>query len=179
MSTAQRTPDGHHVLEEVDELDGVLAVREEEVDALVDVPHVAARLVDAVLQDQLLQEHERPLVVRVLPDLPFASGKHSETLVTSPGCAVRIDHEPPVMGAAQSWWLAATDNCPKNKASDGHIRLCTHVHLSASSSNDGLKECGIRRFDGNNTVRILLEAHKLGKQPLAVTDLNIRCRTRM
>ena len=62
-------PDGHHILEEVDELDGVLAVGEEEVDALVDVPHVAARLVDAVLQDELLQEHERPLVVRVLPHL--------------------------------------------------------------------------------------------------------------
>jgi hypothetical protein len=62
-------PDGDTVLEEVDELDGVLPVGEEEVDALVDVLDIATGLVDAVLQDQLLQEHERPLVVRVLPDL--------------------------------------------------------------------------------------------------------------
>lgn len=54
-------------LQEVDELLAVVAVGKVEVDALVLRLDVDALLVRTVLQDELLQEHERPLVVDVLP----------------------------------------------------------------------------------------------------------------
>lgn len=60
---------GHHGLQEVNELERLPAVAEVEVNALVDVLDADAVLVDAVLQDELLQEQEGALVVDVLPDL--------------------------------------------------------------------------------------------------------------
>ena len=64
---------GHHGAQEVVELERVAAVPEEKV-------HSVRRVLDAhrvgvrrVLEDELLQQEERPLVVHVLPHLPRAA----------------------------------------------------------------------------------------------------------
>ena len=45
---------------------------------LVDLLHVGAALVNAMLQDELLQEHEGALVVRMLPYLQKEGASHNQ-----------------------------------------------------------------------------------------------------
>ncbi len=67
--------DGHHGVQEVNELERVRPVAKEKVHALVDVLDVDALSVGAVLQDQLLQEQKGALVVHVLAELQRQAGR--------------------------------------------------------------------------------------------------------
>lgn len=62
-------PDGHDRVEELDHLEGVLLGRVEKVETVLDLGDLKRVLVDAVLEDELLEVQERALVVDLLPDL--------------------------------------------------------------------------------------------------------------
>lgn len=62
-------PDGHDRVEELDHLERVLLAREEKVETVLDFGDLEGILVHAVLEDELLEVQERPLVVDFLSDL--------------------------------------------------------------------------------------------------------------
>ena len=62
-------PDGHNRVEELDHLERVLLAREEKVETVLDFGDLEGVLVHAVLEDELLEVQERPLVVDFLSDL--------------------------------------------------------------------------------------------------------------
>lgn len=66
---ACNAPDGHDRVEELDHFERVLLAREEKVETVLDFGDLESVLVHAVLEDELLEVQERPLVVDFLSDL--------------------------------------------------------------------------------------------------------------
>ena len=82
-------PDGHGGLQELVELDRPVLVRKVEIDAVRHLLQVGGAPVHAVLQDQLLQVEERPLVVD-LNDVPRGGRAHARHEPRASACLVRV-----------------------------------------------------------------------------------------
>lgn len=66
---AHDSPNGHDGSQELHHLQRMTSLRVEEIQSVLHLLHRDRILLRAVLQDQLLQEQERPLVWDLLPDL--------------------------------------------------------------------------------------------------------------